>query len=114
MAQTGNDLAMVSHNVPNAAAAANVQTNEVQRRQTARIALQLGDRFLLLESRNDAAQDGDQVMRQIRQEYDLAVTEVKRRRCLPRSPFWKPALSIGTMSTVRTITHLSQRRAFAN
>ena len=114
MAQTGNELALVSYNVPDAAAAANAQTNEVQRHQTTRVALQLGNRFLLLESRIDAAQDGDQVMRKIHQEHDLAVAEVKRRRCLPRSPFWKPALSIGTMSTVRTITHLSQRRAFAN
>jgi hypothetical protein len=102
MAQTGNGLALTSPNVPDAAAARNIQTNEVQRRQTARIVLQLGDRYMLLESRNDATQDGDQVMRQIREECDLAMAEVKRRRCLPRSPFWKPALSIGTMSTVRT------------
>jgi hypothetical protein len=102
MAQTGNDLALTSHKVPDTAAARSIQTNEVQRRQTARIVLQLGDRYMLLGSRNDATQGGDQVMRQIRKECDLAMAGVKRRRCLPQSPFWKPALSIGTMSTVIT------------
>jgi hypothetical protein len=34
---------------------------------------------MLLESRNDATQGGDQVMRQIRKECDLAMAGVKRR-----------------------------------
>jgi hypothetical protein len=79
MARTGNGLALTSHEVPDAAAARSIQTNEVQRRQTARVALQLGDRYMLLESRNDATQVGDLAMRQICEECDLAMAGVKRR-----------------------------------
>ncbi|GAB1320217.1 hypothetical protein MFIFM68171_10427 [Madurella fahalii] len=72
--------------------------HEVQH-QRARVALKRGDRFLLLESHNDATQSGDQVMGQIRRDYDFAVAQ-KRSRCLPCSLFRKPAVYVGTISTL--------------
>jgi hypothetical protein len=105
MAELGNRLTTLtpSRGLAGVASAAPDRPNEALP-QRARVVVQLKDRFLLLESHNDATRSGDHVMRTIRHEYDLAVAATNP-KCLPRSLFRRPVVFIGTISTVSPAGH---------